>query len=81
MSVISYFLKIISKNQIVYCNLYAYADGNAILVSAFKYILIYFQHTFYSLFIETVSSFDHLLNLYHYIRRGFILMGKISYNG
>ena len=25
-------------------------------------ILVYLQHTIYSLFIETVSTFDHLLN-------------------
>ena len=25
-------------------------------------ILVYLQHTFYSLFNETVSTFDHLLN-------------------
>ena len=59
MSVISYFLKIISK--IVYRHLYAYTDDDTLLVSAFKYILVYFQHTFYSLFNETVSTFDHVL--------------------
>ena len=50
-------------------------------------ILVYFQHTFYSIFNETVSIFDHLLNKYHFISGGFILkkhfpeMGKVSYNG
>ena len=33
-----------------------------LLVLGFKLILVYFQHTFYSLFIETVSTYDHLLN-------------------
>ena len=51
-----------SKNQIVYRHLYAYADDDTLLVLAFKLILVYFQHTFYSLFNETVSTFDHLLN-------------------
>ena len=51
-----------STNQIVYWHLYAYADDNTLLVLAFKLILVYFQHTFYSLFNETVSTYDHLLN-------------------
>ena len=51
-----------STNQIVYCNLYAYAEDNTLLVLAFKLILVYFQHTFYSLISETVSTFDHLLD-------------------
>ena len=62
MTVISYFLKIISKNQIVYWHLHAYADDDTLPVTAFKEILVYFQHTFYSLFNETFSTFDHLLN-------------------
>ena len=48
-----------SNNQIVYCHVYAYADDDTLLVLAFKLILVYFQHTFYSLFNETVSTFDH----------------------
>ena len=50
------------KNQIVYGHVYAYADDDTLLVLAFKLILVYFQHPFYSLFNETVSTFDHLLN-------------------
>ena len=77
----------ISKNQIVYLHLYVYADNDILLVSAFTNHFSLFQHTFHSIFNETVSTFDHLLNLYHFIRRGFILkkhfpgMGKISNNG
>ena len=52
------FLKGMSKNQTVYCHLYAYDD--TLLVLAFKLILVYFQH--YSLYCETVSTYDHLLN-------------------
>ena len=44
----SQFLKRMSKNQIVYRHLYAYADDDTLLVLAFKLILVYFQHTFYS---------------------------------
>ena len=51
-----------SKTQIVYWQLYAYADYDTLLVLAFKLIVSYFQHTFYSLFSVTVSTFDHLLN-------------------
>ena len=43
--------------------------------------LFYFQHAFYSLFNETVSTFDHLLNLYHFIRRGLILKKHFHENG
>ena len=39
-----------------------YADDYKLLVQAFKKILVYFQHTFYSLFNETVSTFDLLLD-------------------
>ena len=45
-SVISYFFKIIPKNQIVYLHLHAYADDDTLPVLAFKEILVYFQHTF-----------------------------------
>ena len=51
-----------STNQILYRHLYAYADDDKLLVLAFKLILVYFQHTFYSLFDETVSTYEHLLN-------------------
>ena len=61
-----------STNQIEYWHLYAYADDDTLLVLAFKLILVYFQHTFYSLSNETVSTYDHLLNQYHFIRREFI---------
>ena len=33
-----------------------------LLVLAFKLILAYFQHIFYSLFNDTDSTFDNLLN-------------------
>ena len=49
-----------SKNQIVYLHLYA--DEDTLLVLAFNLILVYFQHTFYSLLNEAVSTFDNLLN-------------------
>ena len=55
-----------SKNQIIYRHLYAYADDDTLLVLAFKLIVVYFQHTFYCLFNESVSAIDH------FIRRGFI---------
>ena len=51
-----------STNKIVYSHLYAYADDDTLLVLAFKLILVYFQHIFYSLFNETISTYDHLLN-------------------
>ena len=44
-------------------------------------ILVYFQTTFRSLFNETVSTFDHLLNLYHFIRRGFVLKRHFPESG
>ena len=50
------------KHQIVYWHLFVYADDDTLLVLAFKFILVYFQDTFYSLFNETVSTFDHLIN-------------------
>ena len=56
------FLKRMYNNQIVYRHLYAYADDDTLLVLAFKLTLVYFQHTFYSLFNENISTFDHLLN-------------------
>ena len=56
------FLKRMSKNQIVYWHLYAYADGDTSLVLAFKLILVYFQHTFIVKLNQTVRTFDHLLN-------------------
>ena len=49
-----------SKNQIVYWHLYA--NDDTILVLAFKLILVYFQHTLYCLFNDSVSTYDHLLN-------------------
>ena len=55
------YVSVISKNQIVYWHLYAHADDDTLLGSALKQILVYFQDTFYSLFNETVSTFDHLL--------------------
>ena len=36
-------------------------------------ILVYFQTTFYILFNETVSTFDHLLNLYHLYKESFYI--------
>ena len=51
-----------SKNLIVCWHLYAYADDDTLLILAFKLSLVYFQHTFYSLFNETASTFDHVLN-------------------
>ena len=51
-----------SKNQIVYWHLYAYAYDYTLLLLAFKLILFYFQHTFYSLFNEAVSTVYHMLN-------------------
>ena len=51
-------------------------------------MLVYFQHTFYSLFDESVSTYDQLLNLYHFIKKMFyieetifLIMGSICYNG
>ena len=57
-----FFFNRMSTNQILYRHLYAYADDDKLLVLAFKLILVYFQHTFYSLFDETVSTYEHLLN-------------------
>ena len=60
-----------SNHQIVYGRLYTYADYDILLVLAFKLILAHFQHAFYSLFNETVSTFDHLLKPIPLLRRGF----------
>ena len=49
------------SKKIVHRHLYAYTDDDTFAL-AFKLILVFFQHTFYSLFSETVSAFDHLLN-------------------
>ena len=56
------FLKIISKIKL-YTDIYMHMlMMTHYLFQLLRTILVYFQHTFHSIFNETVSTFDHLLN-------------------
>ena len=48
-------------------SIYAYADDDTLFVLAFKLIKVYFQHNFYSVFIETNSTFVCSFDLILYV--------------